>query len=82
MHARNELCALTVAVVVLEQELAGLFVQCRLGVGIDEQALHREKDVTNPIGGLPVLLKRVHTNLAGRRDVGVEDLRGEPACTS
>ena len=79
MHACDEPSALAIAIVVLQQQLARLLVQRRLRIRVDEQALHRHKDMPNPIARLPVLLERVHTYFAGSGDVGVKDLRREPA---
>lgn len=78
MHARDEPCALTIRVVILEQQFSSLLIQRGLGIGVDEQALHREKDVAYSISRLPVFLERVHTNLACRRDIRMEDLGREP----
>lgn len=65
MYARYQLGATAVAAVVLEQQLARLLVQCRLGVGVDEQTFDGDQDVLDAVGRLPVLLERVHTDLAG-----------------
>ena len=36
MHARNELGALTVAVIILLQQLASLLVECRVRIRVDK----------------------------------------------
>ena len=79
MHAGYELRALAVAGVVLQEQLAGLLVERGFGVGVDEQPLAGDEDVADPVRRLPVLLERVHTDLARRRDVRMEYLRREPA---
>ena len=79
VHTRDEPRALAIAIVVLQQQLARLLIQRRLRIWVDEQTLHSHKDVPNPIARLPVLLERVDTDLACGRDVGVKDLRREPA---
>ena len=50
-------------IVLLEQQLAGLLVQCRLGVGDDKETLDGEENVLQAQVRLPVLLQCIHTNL-------------------
>ena len=66
-------------VVVLQEELARFFVERGLGVRVDEQALDGDEDVRDAVGRLPVLLERVHADVARGGHVRVEDLRREPA---
>ena len=79
MYARDQPRTLTIAIVVLQQQLPGLLVERRLRIGIDEKALHRDKDMSNPICRLPILLERVDTDLARCRDIRMEYFGGEPA---
>ena len=79
MHARDESRPLAIAIIVLQQQLPGFFIQRRLRIRVDEQTFDRHEDMSDPITRLPVLLERVHANLARRGHVRVEDLRGEPA---
>ena len=78
MYTRDQPRTLTIAIVVLQQQLPGLLVERRLGIGINEKALHRDKDMSNPICRLPILLERVDTDLATLGHVRVEYLSREP----
>jgi hypothetical protein len=79
MDARNELCAFTIARIFLQKQPPRLLVQRRLGIGVDEQAFDSDEDMPDPVLRFPVLLQSVDANLAIGADVGMEDLRGEPA---
>ena len=74
MYLCVELGSVEVCVVLLEQQLARLLVECGLGVGDDQKTLDGEEDVLDPQVRLPVLLQGVHTNLSRGADVGVEYL--------
>mmetsp|Transcript_5554 Transcript_5554/g.9512 ORF Transcript_5554/g.9512 Transcript_5554/m.9512 type:complete len:224 (-) Transcript_5554:61-732(-) len=67
--------------VAFHEEAAGLLVEGALGEGDDEEALDGLEDVgERPLGGVPVLLERVHADVpGGLGDVGVEDLGQEVA---
>ena len=52
MYARDQPRTLTIAIVVLQQQLPGLLVERRLGIGIDEKAsdlMHDEYNATEPV---------------------------------
>ena len=71
---------LEVLLVVLHDEFAGLLVEGALGEGDDEEALdHLEDVVERPGRRVPVLLERVHADLALLGYVGMEDLGDEEA---
>ena len=56
MYLSVELGSVEVCVVLLEQQLARLLVECGLGVGDDQKTLDGEEDVLDPQVRLPVLL--------------------------
>src|SRR6266404_8423499 len=80
MHARDQPCALAITLVVLLQQLPRLFVQRRVWIRVDEEALDGHEDVPDPIRRLPVLFERVHADLARARHIRMENLRREPTC--
>ena len=49
MYARDEFGALTIALIVLLQQLASLLVQCRVRIWVNKQALDGNEDVSNAI---------------------------------
>jgi len=78
VEAGDQFGVLEVLLVVLHDELAGLLVERTLGEGHDQQALNHLQDVVEGPGGrVPVLLQRVHADLALLGYVGMEDLRDE-----
>jgi len=78
VDARNELCTLTIARILLQQQFARFLVQRRLGIGVYEEAFNSDEDMADPILGFPVLLQSVDADLAVGADVWMKDLRGEP----
>ena len=69
--------------VVFHDEFAGVLVEGAFGEGDDEQAFDDLEDVVErPRSGVPILLQRVHANLAFFGDVGMENLRYEKSCMS
>ena len=79
MYLRNQPRPLTIALVILLQELACLFIQGRVWIRINEETFDGEEDMPDAVGRLPVFLEGVHTDLSPWADVGVEDLSREPA---
>ncbi len=49
MYTRDELGTLTVALIVLLQQLTSLLVECRVRIRVNKQALDRDEDVCNAI---------------------------------
>jgi len=78
VHAGDEFRARAVTLVIFKEQLSGLFVQSRFGVGVDEQALDRHKDVGYAILGFPVLFERVDTDFTRGPNIRVKDLGGKP----
>lgn len=78
MNTCDELRAIAVALVVLQEQFACLLVQSRLRVRINKEALDGDKNVTNPVGGFPVFLQSVDANLSITSNIGMEDLCCEP----
>ena len=64
VNFRVEFRPVEVGVVLLEQQLARLLVEGRLGVGDDQEALDHHEDVPDAHVGLPVFLQCVDTNLS------------------
>jgi hypothetical protein len=79
MDTRYKLRAGKICIIVFQEKLPRFLVKCAFGIRINEEALDCHKDVRNAVRRLPILLQRVYTNLARRRDVWVEDLGCKPA---
>lgn len=80
MYLCEDLGSAEVLVVVLHEELAGLFVERTFGERVDEETVDDAEDVSDaPIHWIPVLLERVHADVSFVRDVRVEDLGEEVA---
>lgn len=77
VDAGQQARARAVGGVVVAQQRRGLRVECRVGVGRDEQAANGQQRVRQAQLGPPVARQRVHAHLARRRHVGVEDARDE-----
>lgn len=56
MNTCDELRAIAIALVILQEQFAGLLVQSRLWVRINEEALDGDKNVANSICGFPIFL--------------------------
>jgi len=78
MDTRDELRAIAVALVILQQQFACLLVQSRLWVWINEEAFDGDEDVANSVRGFPVLLQGVDANLSISSNIGMEDLCCKP----
>ena len=80
MYTGDELCAIAVALVVFQQELPRFLVERRFRVGVDEETFDGNKDMSDSVFLLPILLQSIDTNLLrGVVHVGVEDFRHKPA---
>ena len=73
VYARHQPSVLSIVIIVLQQELSCLFVQSRLWKRLDKQASDHQEHVSQSHVWGPVFLEDVHTDLAGFRDVWVED---------
>lgn len=80
MHTRDKTRSRAVRLVVLQQQFPSLLIERRFRVWVYKEALDRDENVRDAVRRLPVFLERVHANLACGGHVGMEDLRGEPAC--
>jgi hypothetical protein len=49
MYARDEFGTLTVALIVLLQQLAGLFVEGRVWIRVNKETFDRDEDVSDAI---------------------------------
>jgi hypothetical protein len=72
---------LVVSSAVLAEQVVGLGLSRRLGIGLVQQRLDSEKDLFDGDGGLPAFLfvEDGQANSSGRVDVGVEERRNELA---
>ena len=64
---------------VLQEQVAGLLLECRLRVGVDQQALDAQQHVLDAQLCRPVPLEHINTSLAIGAHVRVEDLGQEVA---
>jgi hypothetical protein len=78
VNACDEFGAGAVARIVLQQQLACLFVQSRLGIRVNEKALDGDEDVSNSVTRLPILFQGIHTDFAVTSDVWVKYLGRKP----
>lgn len=72
---------LVVGSAVLAEQIVGLGLSRRLGIGLVQQRLNAEEDLLDGNGGLPAFLfvEDGQANGSGRVDVGVEERRNELA---
>ena len=78
MNTRDELRAIAVALVILQEQFACLLVQSGLRVRINEETLDGDKNVANSVCGFPVFLQSVDANLSITSNIGMEDLCCKP----
>ena len=80
MQVGDHLGVLEVLLIVLQEHLSGVLVQCALGEGHDEQTFYDFEDVVEGPGcWVPVLLEGVHADLSFFGDVGMEYFGDEVA---
>jgi hypothetical protein len=80
MNAGHQPGSLTVALIIVQQHLSRLFVECGFWVRIDKETFNDGENVGYPVCGFPVLLEGADADVACRGDVGVKDLCREHAC--
>ena len=79
MNAGHQPGSLTVALVIIQQHLSRLFVECGFGVRIDEETFDDGENVSYSVCGFPVLLEGADADVACRGDIRVKDLCREHA---
>ena len=78
MNAGDKFCSIAVGRVVFQQQFSGFFIQGRLGIGVNKEALHSNQNMSDAISWFPVLLERVHTNLTVGSHIRMKYFGGKP----